>query len=1764
MALFHTGTAANVRRQARSAYFHVLSLLALMLGVGWSLPAFASIGSCDLQAVTVTPITSSAGATVSISYNVLDSFNCDGSGGISLSIGVGGDSTGGATVNPTSTSNLVGSHSFTTTVGPTTGSYTVTLNCTANCSTTSTLTWVVNAPGVSTFTLTPTTATSFTVVEGQAVNLGVQYLTNGSAAAQDTNWSVNTPPGFVIQSTVTPDVSGNANNTFYSYSAGSFQVTVTGNCPNAVPTCPPTPVKFNITVETPALTVITPAGGSGTQPKNTPLTLSVRYGGPTVPVADGTDIEWSVIQEPSLGATVYTPPLFGPPAFTRSTTTNGVATIDFTGTAPGKYKLQAGYCPDGCNDTIPITITVPFTYSMTVAKVLKSYTDADRSGNVSLGDVLIYTVTATNTGDGPLTNVAVTDPLTSPNATLCARIPIGGTCTLTGSYTVTATDVAAGSISNTGSAISTEISTPTTDTANTPVFGSPSMTVDKVLASNADGDGSGSVTLGDVLTYTVTAANTGNIPLTGVVVSDPLISPSSNNCASVAIGNTCVLTGTYTVTSADVTAGSISNTGSAISNEVAGPINSTVRTRVFVFGNPGMTVSKVLASNADADGSGTVTLGDVLTYTVTATNTGNVPLTNVVVTDPLTSPSSNNCASVPVAGTCVLTGTYTVIASDVTAGSISNTGSATSNEVPGPLNSTVRTKVYGTAGMTVSKTLSANADGDHSGTVSEGDVLTYKVTATNTGGVPLTNVAVSDTMIAPSSANCATVAVTARCVLTGNYTVTAADVTAGTISNTGSATSNEVPGPVNQTVNTPVASSPAMTVVKVLASNADGDSSGSVTEGDVLTYTVTATNTGNVALTGVVVNDSLISPSSNNCATVAIGNTCVLTGTYTVTSADVTAGSVSNTGSATSNEVGGPISSTVRTPVVSSPAMTVLKQLTNNADGDGTGNVSLGDVLTYTITATNIGNVTLTNVLVGDPLIRPLSITCPSVAVGNTCVLTGTHTVSASDVTAGTITNTGSASSNQVPGPITNTVNTPVVSLGPPTLSADSGDDQSGVLGSVANLPLVAELKDGLGAPIAGKVVSWTVQSGPATVTPSSVTDSNGLAQATLTFGNSTGAIVIHASALAGTATVDFTATSVNVSLAPASGDNQVGPINTALPLPLVVQITPPPGITSAGGGGGKPQSLSGVPITFAVAGGGGSLSVTSTTTNASGQASTILTLGPAPGPNSVTATVTGGPSTTFHATAVAPGATLSIVSGNNQTLPTNTLSAPLVVALKDSSNNPIAGATINWSASNGSLTAASSITDAAGHASNTVSIDLPGAASVSASSTAPAAGPVSFALNGGVAGLSGLTPQQQAIADAIDALCPALAADSSLTPKEQDLLNRCLDIVNAAGLDPDATIKALEELFADVAMAEANAAFQAAQAQFQNLKARIAALRSGTGGTEFGGLALNGPGGTLPLGSLIKALTGDDDKAPTGEVGTDFSRWGFFASGTIGRGEAKRGEVNPAYNYDVTGLTAGLDYRKSDKWIIGGAVGYTNQNTDLPGNNGTVDASGWSLSAYSTYYQPDSWYLDSVLTWGHNSFDTDRKIHYTLPLPGGGTTTVNTRARGSAGGELLDIAATFGRDFQKGAWSIGPYGRATYTRLTFDTMDEKLPAGVGSGLGLAIEGRTLTSVASVLGTKVTYAHSAEWGVLMPHFQFEWEHEFKDDPQALTARFLNDPTHTPMSVTGDKVDTDYFRMGFGLSMVLTKGRSGFFYYERMFARSGLSQDNLAVGVRIEF
>ena len=107
-------------------------------------------------------------------------------------------------------------------------------------------------------------------------------------------------------------------------------------------------------------------------------------------------------------------------------------------------------------------------------------------------------------------------------------------------------------MSTRASVVSNEVPTPVEDTVTTPVDAAvPVIDLVKTLSNNADEDGTGTGSIGDTLSYTIVATNTGNAAQTNFVITDNVITPSTNTCAAVAVGATCTLTGTYVVTEAD-------------------------------------------------------------------------------------------------------------------------------------------------------------------------------------------------------------------------------------------------------------------------------------------------------------------------------------------------------------------------------------------------------------------------------------------------------------------------------------------------------------------------------------------------------------------------------------------------------------------------------------------------------------------------------------------------------------------------------------------------------------------------------------------------------------------------------------------------------------------------------------------------------------------------------------------------------------------------------------------------------------------------------------------------------------------------------------------------------------------------------------------------------------------------------------------------------------------------------------------------------------
>jgi uncharacterized repeat protein (TIGR01451 family) len=178
-----------------------------------------------------------------------------------------------------------------------------------------------------------------------------------------------------------------------------------------------------------------------------------------------------------------------------------------------------------------------------------------------------------------------------------------------------------------------------------------------------------------------------------------------------------------------------------------------------------------------------------------------------------------------------------------------------------------------------------------------------------------------------------------------------------------------------------------------------------------------------VTVSAVTVSDPLPGLSAITCdwagssdewtpaGTLSPGETVSCTATYTLTQADIDAGQVVNT--ATGSPLSGPAvsdSDTHSERLRQEPLIDLDKAFTSNADEDNSGSVTPGDTLTYAFTVTNVGNVTLHNVRLDDPLTGGMVTLSTTVLAPNQQTMgTATYVVTAQDVNSGSITNVATA-----------------------------------------------------------------------------------------------------------------------------------------------------------------------------------------------------------------------------------------------------------------------------------------------------------------------------------------------------------------------------------------------------------------------------------------------------------------------------------------------------------------------------------------------------------------------------------------------------------------------------------------------------------------------------------------------------------------------------------------------------------------------------------
>lgn len=645
-----------------------------------------------------------------------------------------------------------------------------------------------------------------------------------------------------------------------------------------------------------------------------------------------------------------------------------------------------------------------------IEKTFVANLDMDGSGDPSVGDSLLYSIVYTNEGSTELTNVVVSDNLITPSSKSCTTLASGASCVLTGYHVVTTDDVFAGSIVNVASGISDQ-TTLITDDVTLPVP-TPSIAIQKNMPTLLnDFDNSGDMSIGDQLQYIVTATNNGTATLTDVIISDLLLKPSFDTCLILRPMENCSLVGTYIITTDDLLNGFVDNEASVDSDQTD-PVDDDV---IVELPSPLIEIVKGQPVNGDQDGSGDISLGDVLTYTITVYNTGDAALTNVTITDNTITKvgGSEPCAIVQPMETCTFIGEYLIQASDVsgtTINEITNIATADSDQTGQVVDST--TIMIPNPSLEINKFPAVlTGDNDSSQDVSLNDELTHTIVLTNNGNANLTNVQINDPTLTPSIKDCGTLMMGESCQLVGTHIVLPADLAAGIYENTVTGTS-QVPFIEVFDTSTVVIPQPSHIITKstpVIIE--DNDRSTDPSAGDILGYTITVTNNGTANLTDIVIQDNLITPSSINCDLVEPGEVCVLTGTYEV--------QVSDLGTTLKNKA---ISNTDQTDMIMDTADVVVPmpmidlEKTEGmlfADLDGNGLRSAGDTLLYIITATNTGTANLTNVTITDELIVPDTRVCEFLAPSDICQLVGKYVIDQGDMDVGQLVNTASVAAEQ-------------------------------------------------------------------------------------------------------------------------------------------------------------------------------------------------------------------------------------------------------------------------------------------------------------------------------------------------------------------------------------------------------------------------------------------------------------------------------------------------------------------------------------------------------------------------------------------------------------------------------------------------------------------------------------------------------------------------------------------------------------------------------
>jgi uncharacterized metal-binding protein YceD (DUF177 family) len=500
--------------------------------------------------------------------------------------------------------------------------------------------------------------------------------------------------------------------------------------------------------------------------------------------------------------------------------------------------------------------------------------------------------------------------------------------------------------------------------------------------------------VGEAVTYTYTVRNTGTIGINSLALKDDKLGELKLESTSIMPGETTTATSTYTILESDLP-GPLNNTAvvSGAEDRTNKAVSATANATVALTYNAALNLTKVPSTT-------TAAVGETVTYRFTVTNTGNVTIKGLNLTDDKLGTIKTDKTSLSPGETATASATHIIAESDLP-GPLTNVATITGTDSQ---NKPVSTTATATVALTYTASLAVTKEAS-SETAAIGDTITYSYTVTNNGTVTVNGLTLNDDRLGAIALDRDTLAPGETATGTASHIVVEADLP-GPMTNVATAAGTDSQGAA---VTSTATATVALTYTSALQVTKT-PSTQKANVGDTITYDYQVSNVGSVTINALALSDDRLGAITLDRDSLGPGETANGSATYTVLETDLP-GPLTNVATATGTDSQ---SGAVTSEATATVALTYTAALQVTKTPSAT-TAAVGETVTYQFAVANTGNVTINALTLNDDRLGAIALDRDALAPGETATGTATHTIVETDL-PGPLTNVATAAGTDSQG----------------------------------------------------------------------------------------------------------------------------------------------------------------------------------------------------------------------------------------------------------------------------------------------------------------------------------------------------------------------------------------------------------------------------------------------------------------------------------------------------------------------------------------------------------------------------------------------------------------------------------------------------------------------------------------------------------------------------------------------------------------------------